>query len=110
MKHLQWGNVLKTKYDSIIIISGNRTIDDKEYYTWVSFSSTNCAGGSFYKTEDVVKYCDDCCGHTCTDEECEDCKGKGKYTQTNWGLEDAELLGSTVKSYIMKSLLKNFRI
>jgi len=104
------GNVLKTQYGSIIIITkvGNGVVhSDDDYYNWVSFDSTNCSGGTYYTTRKSMVCCEDQCGHTCTDEDCK-CKGTGEFEKTEYGLDQATLLGSTVKSYIMKSLTKNF--
>jgi len=104
------GNVLKTKYGSIIIITKVGTgvqYPEDDYYSWISFDSTNVSGGSYFKTREKVVSCEDQCGHRCEDEDCE-CKGTGKYPRTDYGLDKATLLGSTVKDYIMNSLLKNF--
>jgi len=114
MKHYKYsiGNVLKTQYGSIIIITkiGNGVVHtDEEYYNWISFESTNCYGGTYLNTRQRMVNCEDHCGHPCNDEDCI-CKGTGEYEKTDYGLDQATLLGHTVKDYIMKAITKNFNL
>ena len=104
------GNVVKTKYDIIIItnVGSGQTRPDDDYYSWISFSSSNCSGGTYFKTIESEETCWDCCGHKCNDEECEDCNGIGKFIKIDYGLDCATLLGDNVKDYIVKKLTSNF--
>ena len=107
------GNVLKTKYGSLIIITSTRTntpdkLNRGAYYNWVSFDSYNCSGGTYHNTTQEKIHCFDECGDFCTNEDCETCGGTGVYMKTYYGLEDAEFLASCVKYYILDRLTKNF--
>lgn len=114
MEHIIKGNVFKTKYESIIIITevldSERFLEKNrgKYYVWISFNYTNSGGGTYYKTIEEERICYDSWGDICTDSDCPICNGSGKYIGTDWGLEDAEFLGETVKDYVLKSLTKNF--
>lgn len=105
------GNVVKTKYGNIIIITKvgtGRVNPDDDYYNWISFDSSNCSGGTYYTTTGKTVCCDDVCGNRCEDEDCSYCGGTGTYAKTEYGLDQATLLGDNVKDYIIKSISKNF--
>lgn len=106
------GNVLKTKHGYIIIITDIKTgtqHPNDDYYTWVSFSSSNSSGGTYFTTTQTIELCTDLhCGCACDDEDCEVCGGTGEYIRTNYGLDQAILLGDCVKGYILDKLTSNF--
>lgn len=108
MKNFRIGNVVKLKGGYMVIITGFRTIKDVEYADWISFSSSNISGGNKYETTESIERCNCDIAHGYVDDDCEDCKGTGKYTRVDYGLEDATLLADNVKSYIINCLTKNF--
>ncbi len=98
------GNVVKLKNGSIVIVAGiNTDFNNKEVVRWISFDYANVSGSTNTKSYNKIREC--FCGN---DEDCENCKGSGKYTEVIEGFDDAVFLGSNVKDYIIKSLTKNF--
>ena len=100
------GNILKLKGGSIVIVY---RVDDKLTH-WISFDSSGCSGG----TKNVTTIIDSMCW-TCDindggdpDYDCSDCKGTGTYKEEIPGIDKATLLADNVKSYILKSITKNF--
>ncbi len=102
MKKFLTGNVIKTKYGHIEIVTDAK----EDYIKTVFFDVTSASAGHRLKDYDIKKrcYCNE--GHG-DDPSCE-CKGTGEYTQTIYGFEHAELLASNVKEYILDRLTKNF--
>lgn len=102
---MRTGNVIKTPYNFIAIVTN---VSD-DYLNWVSFDSENCSGGG--KMEDSFRneacFCIE--GNDGEyDEYCPDCKGKGSYDVKVLGYKRSKVLAPNVKSYILKSLTKNF--
>jgi len=108
MKKFRTGNVVKSYYGGLVIITNVRGTDENPYYDWVSFDSSNCSGGSYHNTERKEEYCYDECGHICEDPECSVCNGTGKYIDIRYGMDSAKYLADNVKDYILKGLTKNF--
>lgn len=105
MKIFNIGNVVKLSHGSMVIIS--KVNEDITH--WVSFESSNCSGSTENKTHMRNKTCFCIEGNDGRyDSECEDCKGFGSYMSEVDGMDKAKLLGDNVKSYIIKSLTKNF--
>jgi len=104
MNKLRIGNVIKTKYGYIEIVTDVR--DD--YTNTVSLNYSNVSSG--YKTKDTKRKvecnCVDMCGHAMPD--CPKCKGTGQVEQTRYGSDSATLIANNVKEYILDSLTKNF--
>lgn len=105
MKKFRIGNVVKTAYGSIVIIT--KVNDD--ITSWVSFSYSNSSGATKNKTHMRATTCF-CCEKNDGeyDSECEDCKGTGEYEKEIMGMDAAEYLADNVKEYILDSLTKNF--
>lgn len=100
------GSVIKDHYGNLWIISKHYSGTDKlkPGVHCISFSSSNCSGFIPYETHTKTDSCS-CMGE---DSECEDCNGTTFVETTRYGLEDCKLLASSVKSYILKRLTKNF--
>lgn len=103
-KQFSTGNVVKTGYGNIVIITGFRD----NYYHWVSFDTSNSSGYTCADTYSEKLICYNNSGGICNDEKCVDCKGTGSYMVERKGMNQSKLLGSSVKDYIMKSLTSNF--
>jgi len=112
MSKFSTGNVVKLKSGFIIIVTDHDREDSKgnKCVWWVSFDSENCSGLTRIEPfmRSTVCFCNE---HNEGEynEECEDCKGTGSYLVRHDGMEGAIILGSSVKSYIIKSLTKNFK-
>lgn len=106
MKKFKTGNVIKTKYGHIEIVS-----DVTEVCTYtISFDSENVKSGHKNKTfsEKVMCWTCDINDGGEPDETCKDCKGTGSHMEIRYGMDEAKLLASNVKEYILKRLTKNF--
>ncbi len=110
MEKFRTGNVVKLSSGSIVIITRNsKTYKEEDCVEWVSFDSENCSGITNLNpfTRNETCFCIENNGGE-YDEECEDCKGHGSYPEEHDGMRGAVVLASNVKSYILKSLTKNF--
>jgi hypothetical protein len=102
---MRTGNIVKTAYGDIVIIS---QVKDN-YINWISASHGNCQGGTQKLTTETEVDCDcvsDCCGQP--DIDCPDCKGTGKITKVTYGMDKAIVLADNMFEYIKSRMLKNF--
>ncbi len=100
MNKFRTGNIVRLKDGFIVIINDYRTIKLKSGETyqvvdWISFDSQNSCGSSSLTT---LKY--DVNDKETTDET--------KVVTIEYGMDEAELLATNCKDYIIGCLLKNF--
>ena len=103
------GNVFKL-YDSLCIVTGERTVNGKKVTDWVSFESENVSGTTSNETELINETCWECDTNDSEyrDYDCEYCKGTGTYKKERLGMDRATYLAPNVKKYIIDKLLGNF--
>jgi hypothetical protein len=101
---MRTGNIVKTFYGDVVIISNVRD----NYVSWISANHSNSSGGTqIITTEDEV-VCDcliECCEPSI---DCPDCKGTGMMTKTIHGMDKATYLADNMFDYIKKRMLMNF--
>ena len=97
MKTFLQGNVIKSAYGSIEIVTKVR---DKDYIECIPIDSTNVTIGHAREDKTYNRTC-----HCNDNPECE-CKGTGEYKQTILGFEKAEFLGSNIKEYIVNNVIR----
>ena len=101
---MRTGNIYKTAYGGIVIIS--KVTDD--YVHWISATHGNCQGGTNKVTTETEVTCDcliDCCEPSI---DCPDCHGTGMMKKTIHGMDKATYLADNMFDYIKSRLLKNF--
>jgi hypothetical protein len=98
MNRFSIGNVVKTKYGSIGIVT---KIANDGYVSMVSYDHTNVSSGYRDKTYTEEVWCD--CG------DCENCRQNKPYIRTVYGMEDSVLIANTVKDWIINSVTSNFK-
>lgn len=101
---MRTGNIVKTAYGEIVIISNVR----KDYVSWISATHGNSQGGTQMITTENEVTCDcliDCCEPSM---DCPDCHGTGKMKQIKLGMDKATVLADNMFDYIKNRLLKNF--
>lgn len=107
MNKFKTGNVIRVRPDFELEIV---TSVNSDTISTIFFNHSNSSATRKLKTYTKDELCWDCDindGGT-SDVECETCKGTGTYTKTIEGAENAEIIASTVKEFIMKALTKNF--
>ena len=109
MREFRKGNVFKL-YDSLHIVTGERTINGRKITDWVSFDCENCSGSTPNETELVNEMCWECDTNDSeyADYECENCKGTGYYKAERFGMDKAIYLAPNDKKYIIDKMLGNF--
>ena len=102
------GNVIKSPYGRIEIV-----IEVKDdYISTIPIDSTNTTMGYTRHNEKRKTRCE--CIYELIDQSlmdaCDKCNGTGEVEYEVLGFENATFIASTVKEYIINSLLKNFDI
>lgn len=107
------GNVIKHLHSNTLcaVISCSETIVEV-----IFFNSENCSG--HFLLEDKVETLTCCCNYDFANdynsdnsysgeyqEDCSKCHGTGKYQKNSGGWKNAELISSTIQSYITKHVL-----
>lgn len=104
---MRTGNIVKTAYGEIVIISDVR----KDYVSWISATHGNSQGGTQVLTTETEVVCD-CMENfgmpDMPDVDCPHCHGTGKMKQIKLGMDKAIYLADNMFEYIKNRMLKNF--
>jgi len=112
------GNVVKLAQGSLVIISGYRRVESKtrpntkelnyQVCDYVYVDHENTSSCSKLVTNVKTEKCSCDMAHGETMEDCEDCDGTGSYEHTDHGMDNATLIATNVKSWIIDTLTNKF--
>ena len=101
---MRTGNIVKTFYGDVVIISNVRD----NYVNWISATHANSQGGTQIVTTEKIVDCDCWANFDLPDIDCPNCNGTGKVTKITYGMDNATYLADNMFEYIKSRIMKNF--